>query len=227
VIGRRRRAALLLGLAIVLGALAAGDVGRRERALAAGLGPTVPVVVAKRDLAPDRAVKAGDVTVRHVPERYAPADRIAAPREAVGVRPRVAVSAGVDLSVPMLDSGGGPQLRAGERIADIVAIGDQELVRPGTRIDLLVTRDDQQGPGSTRLALENAEVLTVGDAPSSGEDGGGGRISIALRVTVKQAVYLAAAQNFASELRVLPRAPDDEGKGAAGTTAGSSLKGTQ
>ncbi|MEV4423344.1 RcpC/CpaB family pilus assembly protein [Patulibacter sp. NPDC049589] len=224
-ISRRRRAALLLGLALVLGALAAGDVGRRERALTAGLGPAVPVVVARTGLEPGRVVAAKDVTVRRVPRRYAPADRVAATSEVVGLRPRVAVAPGADLSIPMLDDGAGPQLRAGERIADLVVIGDPKLVRPGGRVDLLVTRDAEQSEGSTRLALEDAEVLTVGDAPSDGGDGGGGRIAVALRVSVKQAVYLAAAQNFASELRVLPRSPDDSRRGAAGTTARSSLKG--
>jgi pilus assembly protein CpaB len=224
-VSRRRRAALLLGLALVLGALAAGDVGRRERALESGLGPSVPVVVARRALEPGRVVGDADVSVRRVPRRYAPADRVAAVSEVVGQRPRLAVPPGADVSVPMLDDGAGPDLRPGERIADIVAIGDPELVRPGTRVDLLVTRDDDDADGSTRLALENAEVLTTGDAPSENGDATGGRMAVALRVTVKQAVYLAAAQNFASELRVLPRAADDEGRGAAGTTARSSLRG--
>lgn len=222
---RRRRAALLLGLALVLGALAAGDVGRRERALQAGLGPSVPVVVTRSALDPGRAVKASDLTVRQVPRRYAPADRVGAAGEVVGLRPRLAVPPGADVSVPMLDDGAGPDLRPGERIADIVAIGDRELVRPGGRIDLLVTRKPDDADGSTQLALEDAEVLTTGDAPSEGGDGEGGRISVALRVTVKQAVYLAAAQNFASELRVLPRAAGDERRGATGTTARSTLRG--
>jgi len=224
-VSRRRRAALLIGLALVLGALAAGDVGRRERALAAGVGPSVPVVVAQKALEPGRAVRESDVTVRSVPARYAPADRVGAVAEVVGLRPRLEVPPGADVSVPMLDDGAGPQLRAGERIADIVAIGDPELVRPGGRVDLLVTRGDDGGEGSTRLALEDAEVLTTGEAPAEGGEGSGGRMAVALRVTVKQAVYLAAAQNFASELRVLPRAPDDDRRDATGTTARSSLRG--
>lgn len=222
---RRRRAALLLGLALVLGALAAGDVGRRERALAQGLGPSVPVVVARDALLPGRPVRSGELTTRRVPRRYAPADRVGNVAEVVGLRPRLAVPPGSDVSVPMLDDGAGPDLRPGERIADIVAIGDRRLVRPGSRVDLLVTRDDERAEGSTRLALEDAEVLSTGPAPSEGGDGDGGRLAIALRVTLKQAVYLAAAQNFASELRVLPRATDDDGRGAAGTTATSSLRG--
>jgi pilus assembly protein CpaB len=35
-------------------------------------------------------------------------------------------------------------------------------------------------------------------------------------VSLRQAVYLAAAQSFARELRVLPRAADDRRRGAQG-----------
>jgi pilus assembly protein CpaB len=227
-VNRRRRAALLIGLALVLGALAAADVARRERALARTVGPSVPVVVARKSLPVGRPVRVEDLAVRHVPGRYAPAERIAVPGEVAGLRPRVAVPAGGDVVLPLLDTGGGPRLRPGERIADIVAIGDRRLVQPGTRVDLLVTRDDDGGgSGSTKLALEDAEVLTAADAPADGAEGTGGRIAIALRVSVKQAVYLAAAQNFASELRVLPRAADDDDRGASGTTAGASLEGVR
>ena len=48
---RRRRAALLLGLALLLGGLAASDVAGREAALRRAVGPTVPVVVARTAIA--------------------------------------------------------------------------------------------------------------------------------------------------------------------------------
>ena len=53
-VSRRRRAILLLGLALLLGGLAAAHVARREAALEAELGPLVDVVVASRDLAAGR-----------------------------------------------------------------------------------------------------------------------------------------------------------------------------
>jgi hypothetical protein len=49
-ISRRRRAAVLLGLALLLGGLAASDVARREAAVRAQVGPVVEVVVAAADL---------------------------------------------------------------------------------------------------------------------------------------------------------------------------------
>ncbi len=49
---RRRRGLLLVGLALILGSLAAADVRRREAALDARLAPLVPVLVARGDLEP-------------------------------------------------------------------------------------------------------------------------------------------------------------------------------
>ena len=70
---RRRRAALLLGLALVLGALAASDVARREAALRDQVGPAVEVLVARAPLSTGRRVRPGDLAVRRVPEQFAPA----------------------------------------------------------------------------------------------------------------------------------------------------------
>ena len=51
----------------------------------------------------------------------------------------------------------------------------------------------------------------------------GPRVAASLRVTVKQAVYLAAAQAFAREIRLLPRAAGDDRHGSAGTEIGAGL----
>ena len=87
---------------------------------------------------------------------------------------------------------------------------------PGGRVDVLVTRDDRPGaPGRTVLALEDVEVLAATDAPAA-QDVSGARVAASLRVTLRQAVYLAAAQAFARELRLLPRAAGDRAHGRAG-----------
>ena len=80
-VSRRRRAAVLLGLALVLGGLAASDVARREAAVRAQLGPPVEVVVARGDLAAGRTLGAADLALRRVPARYAPAGAATVPGE--------------------------------------------------------------------------------------------------------------------------------------------------
>jgi pilus assembly protein CpaB len=72
------------------------------------------------------------------------------------------------------------------------------------------------------------EVLSAASAPAgggaaAGNDAGLPRVAVELRVSVRQAVYLAAAQSFARELRVLPRAPGDRRRGAQGLRVGGRL----
>jgi pilus assembly protein CpaB len=229
---RRRRAVLLLGLALALGGLAAADVSRREAALARRLGPAVPAVVARQPLAPGDRVAADRLSVRRVPARYAPAGALGSPGEAVGMRVTVAIPAGAYLTAGALGGGpgqtaNGPALRAGERIADLTAAGPADLITPGGRVDVLVTRDPAHGgPGQTALALEDVEVLAASPGePGEGSGAGAGvaRVRASLRVTVRQAVFLAAAQAFSREVRLLPRAPGDDRRGAAGLAVGADL----
>ncbi len=223
---RRRRAFALIGLALVLGALAASDVAGREAALRREIGPAVPVLVARTAIAEGARIRPAALAVRRVPARYAPAGAFTAPREVSGLRAAVAIPAGADLDGAMIDDGigdtpTGPALRTGERVAQVVAVGALEATAPGTRVDVLVTREAAGGDagGATTLALEDVEVIAArGAPPESGAAPGAGlpRVALDLRVSVRQAVYLAAAQSFARELRVLPRAAGDRRRGAQG-----------
>jgi pilus assembly protein CpaB len=85
----------------------------------------------------------------------------------------------------------------------VLATGSPDAVVPGARVDVLVTTEH-----ATRLALEDIEVLAARPAAAS-EQGGAARVTATLRVTVSDAVYLAAAHSFAREVRLLARAPGD------------------
>jgi pilus assembly protein CpaB len=228
-VSRRRRGVLLLGLALVLGGLAASDVSRREAALERRLGPPVPVVVAARDVAAGAELRPGDLALRRIPARYAPAEAFASPGPLVGARLAAALPAGAFVSAGHVGGGDGgePVLRPGERIADVVAVGSPEAVAPGGRVDVVVTREGEAGErGESALALEDVEVLAVApadEAQGGPQPSGAPRVAASLRVTVRQAVYLAAAQSFARELRLLPRAPGDRERGAAGLEVGAGL----
>jgi len=227
---RGRRALLLAGLALLLGALAASDVASRERALRRELGPSVGVVVARADIPAGRRIARDALAVRRVPARYAPRGAVADPAALVGLRVSADVAAGQELLPSLVGAQGGavgpgPVLRHGERAAEVVAAAPAGQLAPGARVDVLVTRDDRPGaPGRTVLALEDVEVLGVAGAPAA-EGGGASRVAASVRVTVRQAVYLAAAQAFARELRLLPRAAGDRGRGRAGLATGALLDG--
>jgi pilus assembly protein CpaB len=213
-VSRRRRGILLAGLALVLGGLAASDIAGREAALERRIGPLVDVVVARRPLESGRRLRPDDLGVRTVPARFAPAAAFAAPEELAGLRLAADISAGADVTAAALRAADsappGAPVRAGERVIDVVAVGSPRAIQPGGRVDVLVTRDRGDGAaGRTQLALEDVEVLAVAAAASGPGDAGGARVTAALRVTLRQAVYLAAAQSFARELRLLPRAAGD------------------
>ena len=107
----------------------------------------------------------------------------------------------------------GPPVRDGERAAELVGLGAPDLIVPGARVDVLVTRDGAAGAAAgTELALEDVEVLAARRAPDGARDDGAARVAATLRVSVEQAVYLAAAQSFAREVRLLPRAAGDRGR---------------
>lgn len=204
---RRRRGVLLVGLAIVLGALAAADVGRREAALDARLAPMVPVLVAGADLRAGDTLAPARLDVQQVPRRWAPQGAASAPGEVAGATLAVDLPAGAYVTAMDLATDGaatGP-VAAGERAVEILATGSTELIEAGARVDVLVTRDDT----GTRLALQDVEVLDARGAPPATQ-GAVERVSATLRVTVRQAVYLTAAQSFASDLRLLPRTPGDD-----------------
>ena len=209
---RRRRAAALLGLALLLGVLAASDVAGREAALRQQLGRSVAVVVVARPIAAGDRVSRAALAVRHVPERYAPRNAVADPGPVVGQRVAVAIAPGTDLDPAVVGvqdddaASAGPALRRGERAFDVVAVGDPDAIQAGARVDVLVTYDGPRGgPGATRIALQAAEVLRSRPAPDSDAAGGLPRVQAALRVGVRQAVALAAAVAAAREVRLLPR----------------------
>ena len=201
---RRRRAALLLGLALVLGGLAASDVSRRESALREQLGPEVETLVAARPLSAGRRLAAADLSVRRVPARFAPPGGRVLPELLTGRRLAVPVDAGGAVGPLLLEQpepAGGLGVRKGERAAEVVAAAAPGTVIPGSRVDVLVTRERQ----GTRLAVQDVEVLGVRGAPER-------KIAATLRVTPGQAVFLADAGAFAREIRLLARAPGDRAR---------------
>lgn len=210
----RRRSLLLLGLALVLGGLAASDVASREAELDRRIGRLVPVVVARAPLAAGERLRPERLTVRHVPARFAPRGAFADPADLAGQAVHAPVAAGADVTAaalrdPAAETRTGAPVRRGERIAEVVATGSPELVVPGARVDVLVTRERD-----TELALQDVEVLTATPALAADGGAGGTRVAVALRVTLRQAVFLTAAQSFSRELRLLPRASGDRRRAA-------------
>jgi pilus assembly protein CpaB len=223
---RRRRGAVLLALAIAAGGLASSRVERRERGIEAQVGEPVPVVVASADLRQGQRISEEQVSrslaVRQVPARFAPPDALTEPADAAGATLAAPVAAGGYVTAGALaapaDHGAGRSgaIAPGQRALEVAAAGGEDLADagPGALVDVIVTTERGEGRGRTYLALEAVELLSArpgGDSASAGDGAGasGQTMLATLRVTLRQAVFLSAAQSFAREIRLLPRAPNE------------------
>lgn len=231
---RRRRGLLLLSVALASGGLAASQVRERERSLAAQVGPAVPVLVAATDLRAGARVSPRALALRRVPARFVPPDALAASDGLVGARPAVPIVAGSYVTAGLFEGsddehreGGG--VGRGERAVTVEVSGAAGLA-VGSRVDVLVSTESGAGGGRTLMALAGAELLSLeggppGAAPAEGTGAAGTGAAAptalaTLRVSVRQAVYLTAADNFAREIRLLARPPGDRAAPGAAVTQG-------
>jgi pilus assembly protein CpaB len=103
------------------------------------------------------------------------------------------------------------------------------------RVDVLVSTESASGGGRTLMALAGVELLRLeaaatGDALADGATSDAGAPDAAspgspttlatLRVTLRQAVYLTAADNFAREIRLLARPAGDRSPAGAAVSQG-------
>ncbi|HET8822388.1 MAG TPA: Flp pilus assembly protein CpaB [Thermoleophilaceae bacterium] len=218
---RRRRGLLLLSVALASGGLAASEVHERERAVAERVGEPVSVLVAARDIRAGARIGRDALALREVPTRFVPPDALASEAGVVGARAGAAIVAGAYVTPSMLEppndgERGGSRLRRGERAVTVEVAGPAGVagVAPGARVDVLVSTEPGADGGRTTVALSGAELLAIAPGGAYGADSGredavagpvGPTALATLRVTLRQAVYLTEADNFARELRLLAR----------------------
>ena len=215
---RRLRSLALIACAVVCGSLAAAEVRGSIERVERRLGPAVPVVVARHDIEAGTALRSSSalLAIRQVPADFVPPDSLPSLEDAVGAVTARDVPAGSYLTAAHLEAVTRRPSRAtaGERVVEvpIVGAGPLRTAGPGTRVDVLITRDGRDGgAGDTRLALESVELVELSEE-GRGNEGPGlvpadGRAS--LLVTGRQALMLTAAANFAREIRLLRRPPGD------------------
>jgi pilus assembly protein CpaB len=230
---RRRRGLLLLCVALACGGLAAAQVAQRERSVEARVGPLVPVVVAKRDLDAGARLAAGALALKRVPARFVPPDALGSVTQLPGARTSVPVSAGGYVTAALLDAGAedsaGGGLARGERTVEVGVSGGgaTAALGPGSRVDVLVSTEAGAGGGRTFVAMADVELMALRPDPGGYSDpdaeGAAPSALAALRVTLRQAVYLTAADNFGREIRLLARPPGDRSGGAGEAVTAAEL----
>jgi pilus assembly protein CpaB len=76
-----------------------------------------------------------------------------------------------------------------------------------------------EGPGGEGYGARGTEVEDAGGAATDGSLSGPTALAT-LRVSLRQAVYLTAADNFAREIRLLARPPGDRSAAGAAVSQG-------
>jgi pilus assembly protein CpaB len=218
-VSRRARAIALLGVAGICAGLAASMVSGYAHDVRAQVGPLAPVLVARTVVPSGRQFTPSNIpkylTARRVPARFVPAGSLRLVRDVVGLHSRVSIPAGSYLSPALLaerservarQRGGG---FSDTRVVEVAVEGAaalEDALRPGARVDVLITSDRGPNAPRTYLALQRIELVRLepsGTGDESGDDGA--KAMASLRVTLRQAVLLTAAENFARELRLVPR----------------------
>jgi Flp pilus assembly protein CpaB len=174
----------VLGSALAAGLVVSGAV-ESARAEATRFGAPVPLVVARRDLAPGTILRAGDVEVTERPAGVVPAGAI--DRPPLGAVVTQTVLAGEALVAVRLDRDG-PMAEGTRALALPTGPGRLDL-RPGDRVDVLATFDP--------LITPRGEDPTVTVAHAATVVGVGGR-AVTVAVTEAEAPRVAFALSQAT-----------------------------
>ena len=227
----RRRYSFVLYTAIAVAAAATFGVYRvLENAKDGQVIQTQPVVTVARDLPEGAQIALADLTVGQWPVSTVPAGAFAAPDSLVGRVTRIAVFKGEPL-VPgrLAPEGTGPGLEvkitpgkraAAIRINDVSGVSG--LIQPNSRVDVLVTLNDERGESGqvSKIFMENMRVLSVG--PTVERDANGQPIpaaTAALEVTPEEAELLSIAANQGSLQLVLRGYGDPDNANTDGARA--------
>lgn len=202
----RNRTWVILGLAIVTGGVAAylaftylqqpEDEGQQPAV------QTTPVAVAAQPLQLGTVLQPQHVKMVEWPAAATPSGYAGSPSEVVG---RGLLSS-VETNEPLLprklareEAGGGlpitipSGMRAlSVRVNDVVNVAG--FVAPGSRVDVLVTMDRDEGAPATQLILDNVRVVSTGEQIQQSADGEPQQYSVAtLLVTPEEAERLTMA----------------------------------
>jgi Flp pilus assembly protein CpaB len=212
--------------AIVCAGLAATLAGGYERSVAEQLGELKSVVVATERLPARETIEPREVKraleLRRVPERFAPADALTEPEQALGLQPAASIAPGAYVLGGQLAPPRGPRRRAAPEPARGLSPIELEVTGAGAlaasagaepaRVDVVVTSEPGPGArGRTYVAAAGIELLGLveGGAGGSEEDplAGAGSPAVytaTLAVTRSDALKLIQAENFARQVRLIP-----------------------
>jgi pilus assembly protein CpaB len=203
-----------LVVALLLAAAGAGLLWLYKQRLQTeiGGGPRVPVLMATRDIPLGTRITEEHLGIRRVPQSFLEDRHIRARdvQQVVGVRATTHVSANESLLWTDLESATTQQrnlaglIRVGMRAIAIPATKESvfsELLRPGDRVDALLTTEHASGERATVPVAQNVLVLAIGDdtggtepnSKGSGKAARGRAATVTLAVSIEEAHRLTLA----------------------------------
>jgi Flp pilus assembly protein CpaB len=211
--GSRRRA---LGFAALAALSALGSVAlaaRYDHGGAREYGESRSVVVVERDLRPGRALDPRSVReglgVSDVPERFVPPDALSYVSEALGERPRALIPAGSYLLGSQLATAdrdkGRRSLPSGVHAIEVAVAAAASLEQPASpsRVDV-VAADEPAATVNPRVRVLATRVPLLAIRRMAG-GGAERRWQATLGLDREQTLAVIEAENFARQIRLLPR----------------------
>lgn len=211
----RQRFGLLLAVLACIGALGVFvAISRTVSDVKSEVGPLVPVLALKQNVAAYRPISPADVQTVYLPQRWASGTTVHDHSQLVGKVAATNLTAGSYVQSDMLADQ--PALQPGER--EIAILIDAETgvagqIQPGSRVDIIATfAATSTSPATSRIIVAGARTLDVGQTAtvqSSSQQGTTSQvvpITFALQPLDVQRV--AYAESFATKVRLDIVAPN-------------------
>lgn len=191
----RRRALLLFTACLLLLLIGLMTYQAEQRRSLQSLGETLPTVVAARPVEPWAPLTPADLTISHIPRRFAPPGVFAAPDDLTGQMLIAPLPEGAPLTAYLLWQG--PKLQPGERTWELRQSGSVLLdsaLQPDDRVDVLAAAN-KLGQEAVEQILQGARVVAVQRKEKE--------YTITLALSLHEGKALMEAENFARQVRVV------------------------
>ncbi|MEU9660187.1 Flp pilus assembly protein CpaB [Streptomyces sp. WAC 01325] len=216
---RQRRGVILLLLSIVCALGAFAGVLSVINDVKSKVGPEVDAYRLKRDVAPYTPLSAGQFEKIEMPERWLSKNAVTSLREIQGKIAVTTLKSGSLLQSDMIVDQ--PALQTGEQELAIMidaATGVAGKITPGSKVNVYATFEGARDsdPDQSRLIVENARVIDVGELTSLEPDEDDRRrepteaVPITFALEPIDAQRLTYAESFADEVRLALVAPGSD-----------------
>lgn len=223
---RQRRGIILLVISLLCAIAAFAGVFAVVANVESQVGPKVTAYRLTQDVAAYNAVSAGQVEQIEIPERWRPSTAVTDLSQLQGKIATTALKRGSLLQTDMIDAK--PQLAPGQM--EIAIMIDAETgvagqITPGSRVNIFATfaSANNNGPDVSKIIVEDAQVMDVGQTRatstagggdnSADQSGGGGptaqEVPITFALDASDAQRVAYAESFARHVRLALVAPGD------------------